>query len=155
MQGDYGLWQCSLPCRQQTWSNEQAVREMVVRQANLRIPRELVPACPNCGAEAMMHLRIDGRFVEDEAWHAAAQRYRDFLAAHVAGRVVFLEVGVGWNTPALIKYPFWRWTLDNPQATCITLNQEVTIPSEIADRAIALPGDIASTLTDRSYRAIS
>lgn len=145
-QGDYGNFQCSLPCRQMTWSNEDAVRAMVAQQEDCRIPSELVPSCPNCGTEAMMHLRVDARFVQDDAWYAAAGRYQQFLTNHATGRVVYLELGVGWNTPTIIKQPFWQRTYANSDALFATLNTDVTIPSEIAQRSIGVSGDIAASL---------
>lgn len=138
-QGDYGLFQCSRPCCQQTWDNEQAIRAMVERQKDLRIPSELVPRCPNCGAPMTMNLRCDGTFVEDEGWHRAASRYNDFLRRHEGMRTLLLELGVGGNTPGIIKYPFWQMCAGNPQATyaCINLGEAVA-PVEIDRQAILI-----------------
>ena len=143
-QGDYGLWQCSVPCHAGTWSNESAVREMVERQRDLRIPSSLLPVCPRCGEPAAMNLRVDGTFVEDGHWHDAAERYRRFLSEHESDRVLYLEIGVGWNTPSLIKFPFWQRTYANSSATFATLNQEPEVPQQIEQRSIAVPGDIAA-----------
>jgi len=145
-QGDYGLWQCSVPCHAGTWSNESAVREMVEQQRDLRIPSSLLPVCPRCGEPAAMNLRVDGTFVEDEHWHDAAERYRRFLSEHESNRVLFLKIGVGWNTPSLIKFPFWQWTYANTSAVFATLNQEPEVPRQIAQRSIAIPGDIAASI---------
>ena len=145
-QGDYGLWQCSVPCHAGTWSNESAVREMVERQRDLRIPSSLLPVCPRCREPAAMNLRADGTFVEDEQWHDAAERYHRFLSEHESDRVLFLEIGVGWNTPSLIKFPFWQWTYANTSAVFATLNQEPEVPRQIAQRSIAVPGDIAASI---------
>ena len=108
-QGDYGLFQCSEPCCQETFDNESAVREMVERQENMKIPSELVPVwpledenaafCPHCGKPLTMNLRCDDTFVEDEGWHRAAERYENFLRTRAGTKVVFLELGVGYNTP--------------------------------------------------------
>ena len=146
-QGDYGLWQCSQPCHQETYDNEEAVRQMVARQSGLRVPAELVPRCPRCGRPITMNLRCDDTFVQDEGWYAAQSRYQDFLRRHSGLRILFLELGVGGNTPVIIKYPFWRMTAQNPQATyaCLNLN-ETFAPSELAGRAICVSGDLASTL---------
>ena len=121
-QGDYGLWQCMQPCHNKTYDNEQTVRRMIEEQRDMRVPTELVPHCPVCGRPMTMNLRADDTFVEDEGWHAAAGRYADFLRRHEGLRVVFLELGVGGNTPGIIKYPFWRMTRDNPQATNVCFN---------------------------------
>ena len=129
-QGDYGLWQCSRPCHDKTYDNEQAVRQMVRDQRDMRIPSELIPHCPVCGAPMAMNLRTDMTFVEDEGWHEAARRYEDFLKRHQGLRVLFWELGVGGNTPAIIKYPFWQMTYRNPKAVyaCVNLSRAYCTP---------------------------
>ena len=99
-QGDYGLFQCSEPCCQETFENESAIREMVKRQEDMKIPTELLPTCPQCGKPMTMNLRCDDTFVEDEGWHKAAERYENFLRTRAGGKILFLELGVGYNTPA-------------------------------------------------------
>lgn len=147
-QGDYGLFQCSLPCRQTTYDNEKAVRRMVAEQENLRVPTALVPRCPACGRSMTVNLRCDNAFVQDPGWYAARRRYTDFLHSHDADSVLYLELGVGYNTPAIIKYPFWRRTLANPDAVyaCVNLEQ-APAPKELAPRAISVDGDIARVLS--------
>ena len=148
-QGDYGLWQCSEPCHQKTYDNYETVKLMVEQQRDLRVPTELVPHCPVCGKPMSMNLRADDTFVEDEGWHAAAARYAAFLTAHQQDRVLYLELGVGGNTPVIIKYPFWRYTYDNPQATYACLNfGQVLTAREIVDRSILLDADIDLVLDD-------
>ena len=146
-QGDYGLWQCSLPCHQETYDNEAAVREMIAAQKDRKIPTELIPRCPKCGRPMTTNLRCDDTFVQDEGWYRAAERYSDFLRRHRRGRVLYLELGVGGNTPVIIKYPFWRYTAENPKATyaCINLG-EAWAPQELTGQAICLDGDIAQVL---------
>ena len=145
-QGDYGLFQCGEPCHKKTYENEAMIREMVERQQDFRIPSELIPKCPVCGKPMTVNLRSDDRFVEDEGWHAAAERYQDFLRSH-DGRVLFLELGVGYNTPVIIKYPFWRMTARNPEATYACINYgEADCPDEIKDRAILIDGDVGEVL---------
>ena len=145
-QGDYGLFQCSKPCRQETFDNEAAVREMAERQRDLRIPTELVPKCPHCGRPLTMNLRADDRFAEDEGWHAAAERYDRFLRTR-NGKVLFLELGVGYNTPAIIKYPFWHMTAENPDAIYACLNYgEAVCPEMIKDRSVCIDGDVGETI---------
>ena len=148
-QGDYGLFQCSRPCCQETFDNEGTVRAMVAQQHDLRIPSELVPHCPHCGAPMTMNLRCDDAFVEDDGWHAASERYSDFLRRHQNMRVLYLELGVGGNTPAIIKYPFWQMTAKNPRATyaCVNLGEAVA-PVEIADRSILIDADIAQVAAE-------
>ena len=138
-QGDYGLFQCSRPCCQETWDNEDVIRAMVDQQSDLRIPSELVPHCPHCGAPATMNLRSDGAFVEDEGWHKAAARYSEFLRRHEGMRTLYLEIGVGGNTPGIIKYPFWQMTAVNPRATyaCVNLG-EACAPRELERQSILI-----------------
>ena len=147
-QGDYGLWQCSLPCHNKTYENEQAVRQMVRDQRDMRIPSELIPHCPVCGAPMAMNLRTDMTFVEDEGWHEAARRYEDFLKRHQGLRVLFWELGVGGNTPAIIKYPFWQMTYRNPKAVyaCVNLSRAYC-PPEIRRQTVCIEGDIGEILS--------
>lgn len=144
-QGDYGLWQCAKACHDRTYDNEQAVRRMVANQENMKIPAELIPYCPICGAPMTMHLRCDDRFVQDTGWYAAASRYEAFLRRYQNAHILFWEMGVGMNTPAIIKYPFWRMTAENSHAVyaCINSNQPVC-PAEITKRAICIQGDIGA-----------
>ena len=146
-QGDYGLFQCSEPCCQETFDNEAVVREMVARQENMKIPSELLPVCPHCGKPMTMNLRSDDAFVEDEGWHRAAERYADFLRTRDGQKILFLELGVGYNTPVIIKYPFWQMTAKNPNATYACINQgQAFAPEEIANRAIVVNDDICKIL---------
>lgn len=146
-QGDYGLFQCSEPCCQRTYDNEEIVRQMVEQQTEMRVPSELVPHCPVCGKPMSMNLRADNTFVEDEGWHAAAGRYASFLQERSSSHLLFLELGVGGNTPGIIKYPFLRMTMQNPRAVyaCVNLNDACTIP-ELETRSICLDCDIANVL---------
>ena len=145
-QGDYGLFQCSVPCHDKTYENEETVRRMVEEQKDMRIPTELIPKCPVCGKPMTMNLRSDDKFVEDEGWHEAAERYENFLRTR-KGKVLFLELGVGYNTPVIIKYPFWNMTAKNPDATYTCINYgEAVCPEDIKDRAICIDGDIGGAL---------
>ena len=146
-QGDYGLFQCARACHQTLYGNEAQVREMVARQKDCRIPAELVPRCPVCGGRMEVNLRCDGNFVEDGAWEQAALRYQNFLQENKRERVVFLELGVGMNTPGIIKFPFWQMTARWPQAfyICINLDQ-AWAPEEIRDRSLCLNGDMGPVL---------
>ena len=146
-QGDYGLWQCSKPCHQKTYDNEAIVKKMLAEQKDMKISTELVPYCPVCGAPMSMNLRADDTFVEDGGWHAAARRYEDFLRHHEGEHILFLELGVGGNTPVIIKYPFWRMTYQNPKAVYACVNYgEAYAPREIMDRSICIDGDIGNLL---------
>ena len=146
-QGDYGLWQCSKPCHKKTYDNEKTVRAMVARQENMRVPAELVPHCPICGAPMTMNLRADDTFVEDDGWHRAARRYEDFLHRHQNMSLLLLELGVGGNTPGIIKFPFWRLTAQNPDTTYACLNlHDAICPPQIADQSICINADIHETL---------
>lgn len=146
-QGDYGLFQCSEPCCQETFDNEAAIREMVKRQEDMKVPTELLPVCPHCGKPMTMNLRSDNKFVEDEGWHRAAERYENFLHTREEQKILFLELGVGYNTPIIIKYPFWQMTAKNPNATYVCINQgQAVCPQEIQQQSICINADIGSTL---------
>lgn len=148
-QGDYGLWQCSEPCCQKTWDNEETVRRMVSEQRDMRVPTELVPHCPVCGKPMTMNLRCDNTFVQDEGWYAAYSRYEDFLRRHEGAKVVYMELGVGGNTPVIIKYPFWKMTKGNPLATYVCINKdEAYVPQDIAKQSVGIQNDIGMTLQD-------
>jgi NAD-dependent SIR2 family protein deacetylase len=175
-QGDYGLFQCSEPCHDETYDNEEMVRKMVEAQGfivnkeaseadktvlsdrnilsipdntslKMNIPSELVPLCPKCGKPMSMNLRADSTFVEDEGWHRAAERYQNFLRTRKNQRIVYLELGVGYNTPGIIKYPFWQMTMNNPKAAYACLNYgEAYAPEEIAKQSVCINGDIGDVL---------
>ena len=162
-QGDYGLFQCSEPCHSKTYENENMIREMVLSQGwvigennelilpegaslKMAVPAELLPRCPVCGKPLTMNLRSDDKFVEDEGWHQAAGRYEDFLRTR-NGKLLFLELGVGYNTPGIIKYPFWRMTEQNTDAVYACVNYgEAVCPSKIEKRSICIDGDIGDAL---------
>ena len=147
-QGDYGLWQCMEPCHQKTYDNEEAVRRMVAEQRDMRIPTELVPRCPVCGKPMTMNLRSDNTFVEDEGWHRAAERYDDFLRRHDGLKVLYLELGVGANTPVIIKYPFCKISYANQTSTFACINfGEAFAPPEIRGRSICINADIGNVLS--------
>lgn len=161
-QGDYGLFQCCVPCHKKTYNNEEIVKKMLISQGfgfkdseiifpenplKMEIPPELVPHCPVCGKPMSMNLRCDGTFVEDDGWHEAARRYQDFLEKHKNARTLFLELGVGGNTPGIIKYPFWNLTYKNKNAFYASLNMEKEeIPIEIKARSVLIKGDIFRTI---------
>ena len=165
-QGDYGLWQCLEPCHKKTYDNQLFVEKMVREQGfviqedgglelpengfegiKMTVPSELVPRCPVCGKPMSMNLRADDTFVEDEGWNKAAGRYEDFLNKNKDDRIVFLELGVGGNTPGIIKYPFWKMTYANPKASYICINKgEAEVPGEIEKQSICVNNDIYEVL---------
>ena len=163
-QGDYGLFQCSKPCRQETFDNASVIRAMLTAQGytiepdgalslpeggslKMTVPASLLPRCPHCGRPITMNLRCDDSFVQDEGWHSAAERYSEYLRRHRNMPVLFLELGVGFNTPAIIKYPFLRMTAGNPEAVYACINQgQAGTMNEIADRSICIDGDIGEIL---------
>ena len=168
-QGDYGLFQSSDPkglSAGKTYDNKEIVREMLLSQGfviadnnellipegkeiSMRISSELVPYCPDDGKPMTLNLRSDDRFVEDEGWHQAAERYMNFLRTRQRQRVLFLELGVGMNTPGIIKYPFWQMTNDWDDAVYACLNfGEAYAPPEIEDRSICINGDIRTLLNE-------
>ena len=146
-QGDYGLWQCSKPCHARTYDNERDVRAMLAAERDLRIPAALVPRCPVCGREMAMNLRADDTFVQDEGWHAAAARYSDFLRRHERASTLFLDLGTGFNTPGIVKVPFWQMTLRWPRARYACINTDANLlPAELRDRGLHLRADIGAAL---------
>lgn len=159
-QGDYGLLQCSEPCHDETYDNEEIINQMVKAQgyqigadgslylpedvtAKMSVPDELIPRCPKCGKPMSMNLRADDTFVQDDGWYQAAERYETFLRRHRDTKVLFMELGVGYNTPGIIKYPFWQMTAKNPKAIYACINYgEAVCPHEIEKQSICIDGDI-------------
>ncbi len=146
-QGDYGLFQCSEPCCRETWDNEELIRRMVEQQKNMRVPSGLVPRCPNCGKPMSMNLRADDTFVQDEGWYAASERYSEFVRRHQGMKTLYLELGVGYNTPGIIKYPFWQAVYRDPKAVYACINYgDAAAPKEIAERSVCIDSDIGEVL---------
>lgn len=142
-QGDYGLLQCSVPCRNKTFDNEDIIRQMMEQQKDMRIPSALLPVCPHCGKPLTTNLRADDKFVQDDGWYMAAERYNNFLHTRENTRILYLELGVGSNTPAIIKYPFWNMTSRNKNATYACINYgEAICPKEISHQSICINSDI-------------
>lgn len=142
-QGDFGLLQCSEPCHNLTYDNEETILKMVERQQDMRVPSELIPHCPKCNKPMTMNLRADKTFVEDNGWKKAYERYNEFICTHKNSRILFLELGVGYNTPFIIKYPFWKLIAQNPYAIYACINDnEAFCPNEIAKQAICIDEDI-------------
>lgn len=163
-QGDYGLFQCSKPCCKKTYDNEQTIRKMVLSQgyeilpdgslalpkgakAGMKVPSELIPRCPVCGRPMTMNLRSDDKFVEDEGWFKASKRYSDFIKRNDSKKILFLELGVGYNTPVIIKIPFWQMTAENENAhyACINFGDATTL-EEIAGRSVCIDEDIDAVI---------
>ena len=147
-QGDYGLFQCRVPCHDKTYDNEAVVLKMRKEEKNMTIPSALVPRCPVCGEPMTMNLRCDATFVEDAGWHAACRRYEKFIEKYREKKILFLELGVGGNTPGSIKYPFWRLTAENKRAfyACVNL-ENAYAPAEIAGRSLCLRADIGEVIS--------
>lgn len=159
-QGDYGLFQSANPAIQKTYDNEEWVMKAMEAQGFekdeqgiyhvptdkellMKLPSDLIPKCPEDGSEMTMNLRVDNSFVEDEGWHRASAAYSDFIRRHENLHVLYLELGVGTNTPVIIKYPFWQMTLSNENAVYACINYgEAFCPGEIANRSICIDGDI-------------
>ncbi len=156
-QGDYGLFQCSVPCHDKTYDNERIIREMISKQRDCKIPSDLIPICPRCGSPMETNLRSDNSFVEDEGWHRAARNYHDFLAANLQkpdAKILFLELGVGLNTPVIIKYPFQRMTSECESAFYVCVNAETCrIPKDIQERSLCIQSDLFDVINELSERA--
>jgi len=148
-QGDYGLFQCSLPCHNKTYDNRDVILRMASDQHDMKVPSELIPHCPVCGKPMVMNLRSDDKFVEDDGWHKAAERYSCFINENKNKRIVLLELGVGGNTPVIIKYPFWKMTAQNKNAAYVCINLgESYCPDEIARQAVCVNADIGETISN-------
>ena len=146
-QGYYGLWQCSKPCHQQTYDNQDIVIEMLNQQKDMKIPSSLTPYCPKCGAPMTMNLRCDQTFVQDMGWHQAFLRYGEFLKKHQHSQILYLELGVGGNTPVIIKYPFWNYVHQNKKAIYASINlNEVYCPQNIQKQSLLIQADIHDTM---------
>ena len=163
-QGDYGLFQSVNPQIRKTYDNEEWVMKAMEAQGfvknqegcfeqpkdgsvSMKIPSELIPRCPEDGSDMTMNLRSDNSFVEDEGWHRASAFYAEFLQRHEGMHVLFLEIGVGMNTPVIIKYPFWQMTNDNPEAVYACLNyNEAWCPEQIEERSLCIEGDSAEVI---------
>lgn len=142
-QGDYGLFQCSGPCCSEIYDNEKVIRRMFAEQENMRIPAEIIPKCPKCGKPLTMNLRADDKFVQDDGWYKAAERYDNFIRTRDNTNILFLELGVGYNTPVIIKFPFWKMTAENPNAFYACVNKgEAFCPEEIREKSVCLNMDI-------------
>ncbi len=147
VQGDFSLFQCSKPCRQETFYNEKYIREMIKYKKEMKIPTELVPKCPYCGRNMSMNLRADDTFVQDKNWHNQKSKYEEFLKISNNSKILFLELGVGFNTPSIIKYNFWRMTLNNKKSVYASINLgECYGASDIEERSICIDSDISEVL---------
>ena len=148
-QGDYGLFQCSAGCHNKTYDNEELISRMVAEQKDMKIPPKLIPHCPVCGKPMTVNLRCDDTFVQDEGWYSACERYEKYIQAHKRGRILYLELGVGGNTPVIIKYPFWRFTNQNPKATYACINfGEAFCPPQIEKQSICINEDIGKVISE-------
>ena len=168
-QGDYGLFQSVNPAIRKTYDNEEWVMQAMEAQGfvrnekgifeipaggsvSMKIPALLIPKCPDDGSDVTMNLRADDSFVEDEGWHRASAAYADFLRRHEGMHVLFLEIGVGMNTPVICKYPFWQMTKDNPKAVYACLNfNEAYCPVEIEKQSVCIDGDSAEVIERLLY----
>lgn len=148
-QGDYGLFQCSRACHNKTYENESLIMQMVHQQSQFKIPKHLIPYCPKCGQPMRVNLRIDQFFVQDDGWESAANRYKEFLENYLGTKIVFWEIGIGNNTPSIIKYPFQEMTRATNQSTYIVCNQQAQrIPDELMDKTIILQGNIVEAIRE-------
>ncbi len=164
-QGDYGLFQCSKPCHYKTYDNEEVIKKMVLSQGfkiedgklvqpketriKLTVPMRLIPKCPRCGCFMTMNLRTDNTFVQDEGWDKAARRYKNFIENHRGKKVVFIELGVGYNTPGVIKYTFWKYAYNFKNTFYICINKgQAYVPYEIEDKSIGIDSDILEVVND-------
>ncbi len=148
-QGDFGLFQCSRPCHSATYDNYEILKAMHEQEKDMKIPTDLIPHCPKCGAEMDFNLFWDNTFVRDEGWHIAHDRYEDYLEKHRQGKVLYLELGVGFNSPGVIKIPFWQLAANNKDAVFASVNlQTPCYPEMLQERSIVISHDIDKTIRD-------
>ncbi|MBD5507173.1 MAG: Sir2 silent information regulator family NAD-dependent deacetylase [Lachnospiraceae bacterium] len=151
-QGDYFHIQCVKGCHPKTYDGVELFRQMDRERKDCKIPSELVPKCPVCGGAMNMNLRVDRHFVEDEAWHAAEERFGEFLSEMLADKtsnVVLLELGVGFNTPTIIRFPFEKLAKEHENISLIRLNlKEAIVPESLGDRAVGINADIKKSIED-------
>ena len=146
-QGDYGLFQCSTPCHDKTYDNEDFIHKMLKETKDNKIPSYLIPKCPICGKEMTTNLRCDDKFVEDDGWHKAAKNYQKFLEDNKNKTILFFELGVGWNTPVIIKYPFIRMTHQFDKAFYVCINNgDNYVPDEIKSKSLIVKEDIKNII---------
>ena len=157
-QGDFGLFQCSRPCHKKTYENYGIIREMLLSQGysfdedkklipladpSMTVDTKLIPRCPICGEYMSMNLRADDTFVEDDGWRASAKRYAEFIRKNISKKIVFMELGVGMNTPGIIKYNFWNMTREFEKANYICINyDDATYPCDIREKSVSIEGDL-------------
>lgn len=146
-QGDYGLVQCKTPCHQKNYENQDFIEKMFATQKDMKVDKNLIPKCPKCGGSMYPNLRAGDNFVEDEGWHQAAERYHNFLEKNKNGKIIFLDLGSGMNTPAIFKFPFMKMTLNNKNATYVSINLgEAVTFDNIKERSICINMDIGEVL---------
>ena len=148
-QGDFGLFQCQKPCHPATYDNYETLKKMIAEARDMRIPAELIPHCPKCGREMDFNLFWDDTFVRDEGWHTAHDRYEEYLSYHETGRILYLELGVRFNSPGVIKFPFWNMAAKNPDAIYASINlTNPCYPALLEDRSIVISRDIDAVIRD-------
>lgn len=147
VQGDYGKLQCAGSCHNKLYDNEALVRQMVAEQNNCEIPTNLIPHCPECGGLMDLNLRKDYTFVQDEVWHRSSMRYTEFISRIRERKLVLLELGVGYNTPTIIKFPFEEITAQSLNATLIRINKDYPEHGKMnRKKTIAFGNDIAEIM---------
>lgn len=148
-QGDYGLVQCMRGCHQKTYDDIFMMKQMNEAREDCKIPSHMVPRCPVCGGPMAMNLRCDQYFVEDAAWHEAEEHFGAFLNECRKKKVVLLELGIGFNTPTIVRFPFEKLTREKENMTLIRLNlDEAIVPESLGKRAIGINSDMEKSITD-------
>ena len=152
-QGSYKRIQCARGCHSKTYDAVELFRQMERERVNGKIPGELVPKCPVCGGPMAMNLRVDDHFVQDEDWHAAEERFSRFLSECVDQKTVLLELGVGFNTPTIIRFPFEKLAREQENISLIRLSRsKAAVPASLGDRAIGINADMAQSITDLAHK---
>lgn len=148
-QGDYGLLQCAKGCHRKLYDNEALIKEMCSAESDCLIPSKMVPKCPVCNGDMEVNLRKDSTFIEDDKWHESADRYSNFIEKYCEKNILFIELGVGYNTPGIIKFPFLQMTKSFDKARYVCINQGQSFaPDYLSGKALCIDGDIGEILKD-------
>lgn len=149
-QGNYDSFQCSIPCNDdEIFYNEEMIKEMLksINNEN-KIAENTIPRCPHCGNFLIPNLRCDEKFVEIPHMKNI-KNYEDFIRKNANKNIVFLEMGVGYNTPGIIRYPFEKITYKFEKVKLIRINKGMAeVPKEISDKSISIDGDINTVLKE-------
>ena len=148
-QGDYAYLQCENACHNKLYYNYDLVNEWLKNTKDCKIPSNLVPKCPVCGGNMEMNLRKDANFVQDENWYKQDKRYGEFLNKSQDKNLLLLEIGVGFNTPGIIRFPFEQMVYNNIHTNLVRINKDYAFTNkEIENKTILFDEDVNTIIED-------